>query len=179
MTRLQYILAAIGGAVLLAVICLVFLGNNLIKAYHQESQVSDKIEKLEQAAEILAQQRQELSKLQGLENSIRSSSINVESSSAFLAYLDSQIMALSMNIVDIPHEESLPYQGYAVKEVKLSVEGSYHSIVKFVHQIEIIDRVSIVKDLNISRKLIRQEGKTRLFLIANLTLQRLSTSNEN
>lgn len=152
------------------------LCSGLFQAYQQDKLLSTQLNRLENASSILAQQQVQIHRINELEQGLRSRRINMDQPSVFLKYVDSLAQTLSLNILDFPHEKKVSIQSYEIIESKIKLEGNYKSLIKFIHQIELLDRVGVITQLDLQREDMRVEGKSQSYLITDLTLQRLSVS---
>ncbi|MCI4668095.1 MAG: hypothetical protein MRZ79_08030 [Bacteroidia bacterium] len=154
-------------------IALLKYSSGLMKDYKQDQVLTKKLERLDQADQILSRQHIEIEKIKNLESKFRSRKLSVNKASSFLAYVDSLSQSHSLNILDLPHENKLSVQTYDIYESRIILEGDYKSMVEFIHQMEVIDKVAVLTDFEIKKEKVRVKGKARSLIMAELGLQRL------
>ena len=146
---------------------------SVVQSYQQDRVLSGQLIRLANASSIIAQQQSHLVKIEELERNLHPVKRRMDEPTFFLNYIDSLAQSLSLTILDFPHEDTLSVQSYKILEGHMKIEGGYLDVVKYIHQIEIVDRVGVVTQLDLERKDVRQISESSSLLFVDITFQRL------
>lgn len=166
-------LAGLGVGILLCLILLIQLWRGGREAWETYQLQQRPLARIEQADILLQEQRRELEELTASIQRSGGRQAPITNHFQFVEYLTQQSEQHGVKMLSLPIEKKEALSGYEMIEEHFSVEGKLPSLMHFLYQLEVEDKVGRLVYLNIERKEIRIRARKRTVLMADIKLNRI------
>jgi hypothetical protein len=120
----------------------------------------------------------ELKRLSDGIRNMQASGKRIESHVQLMQYIEQYCAENSLRIIQLPKEGLEDVEGYEIAKVEFSVEGSFHDILRLVHQLESKDGIGSIDRAQLELKTVRVGGDQQRMLIGSISLNRLIHQSE-
>jgi hypothetical protein len=107
--------------------------------------------------------------IRNLQSSGRALASHVE----LMQYIEAFCAAHALRMIQLPQETLEDVEGYEIAKVEFSVEGSYHNILRLLHQLEAVDAIGSIDRAQLELKTIRVGDDRKRMLVGSIRLNRL------
>ena len=163
------------GIILLVVYLFSFSwGKELWNSWTQYQILNRQLARVEQADQILQQQKEQLASLEKQASHLQSPTRHIPDHLALVEYLEESCSRNQVRIWALPQESRKDWEGYVLSTERLSLEGKLQDILQVVYHIEYTDQIASIQHIRLERHTQRQAGKVYHLLLAHIELKRLN-----
>ncbi len=167
------ILAGLGVAILLCLIMLIQLWTGGKEKWDTYQLQQGPLERIVRADILLQEQRRKLENLSASIQKGGERQAPITSHFQFVEYLSRKSEQYGVKMLSLPIEKKETLSGYEMIEEHFSIEGKLPSLMQFLYQLEVEDKVGRMIYLNLERKEIRIRTRKRTVLMADIKINRI------
>ena len=160
-------------ALVVAALALSLYGTKLGEKKQIYRHLKNKTQELPHADSLIKAHQEHLAAIDRDILRLNPASVAIKTHNHFIQYIEEQCLHNQLKLISLPTEDKRQMAAHAVASSDCSIEGSFHGLIKMIHQVEHIDRVASIHRLHMHREKVRYGSSYKHLLLAEINFQRL------